>query len=57
MPMLARILAVRHGFGCTVLFSVNDQGQADPTLEIRRQDKNVTHNIPGLEHLQKAYQL
>ena len=57
MPMLARILAVRHGFDCTVLFSVNDQGQADPTLEIRRQDKNVTHNIPGLEHLQKAYQL
>ncbi len=54
MPMLASILAKRHGFDCTVLFSVNEKGEADPTMKIRWEDKNVTHNIPGLEHLGKA---
>ena len=50
MPMLARILAKRHGFNCTVLFSVNDKGEVDPTLP----DRNTVHNIPGLEHLRSA---
>jgi len=54
MPMLAGILAKRHGFDCTVLFSVNDKGEVDPTIKIRWQDKNVLHNIPGLEYLEKA---
>ncbi|MHC4117077.1 MAG: ThuA domain-containing protein [Planctomycetota bacterium] len=54
MPMLARILAGRHGFDCTVLFSLNDKGQVDPTIKIRWQDKNVLHNIPGLEYLRTA---
>jgi len=54
MPMLAKILAKRHGFDCTVLFSVNEKGEADPTLKMRSQGKNVINNIPGLEHLQKA---
>jgi hypothetical protein len=54
MPMLAKILAARHGFDCTVLFSVNEKGEADPTMKIRWQDKNVTHNIPGLKYLKKA---
>jgi hypothetical protein len=46
MPMLAKILAVHHGFKCTVLFAINKEtGQIDPlTLD----------NIPGLEALDKA---
>lgn len=54
LPMLARILSKRHGFHCTVLFAVNDEGKVDPTMKIRWQDKKVIHNIPGLEHLKKA---
>ena len=54
LPMLARILSKRHGFDCTVLFSVNAKGEVDPTLKIRWQDKTVVHNIPGLQHLKKA---
>ena len=46
MPMLAKILAVRHGFKCTVLFSINpEDGTIDPL--------NQT-NIPGLEQLESA---
>jgi hypothetical protein len=46
MPMLARILAVRQGFKCTVLFAINKtSGVIDPlTLD----------NIPGLEALDTA---
>ena len=46
MPMLAKILAVHHGFKCTVLFAINkENGQIDPlTLD----------NIPGLEALDTA---
>ena len=46
MPQLARILAERHGFKCTVLFAINKQtGEIDPqTLD----------NIPGLEALKSA---
>ncbi len=54
MPMMAKILAEKHGFDCTVLFSVNEKGEADPTLKIRWEQKDVIHNIPGLEHLKKA---
>lgn len=46
LPMLARLLAVRHGFQCTVLFAINQQtGEIDP---------NTTDNIPGLEALASA---
>jgi len=46
LPMLAKILSVRHGFDCTVLFSINPQdGTIDPT---------VLNNIPGLEKLASA---
>ena len=46
LPMLGKILAVRHGFKCTVLFSVNpEDGTIDPI--------NQT-NIPGLENLETA---
>lgn len=53
MPMMAKILA-RHGFHCTVLFSLNEKNEVDPTQKIRWEDKSVMHNIPGLEHLEKA---
>lgn len=46
LPSLAKILAVRHGFTCTVLFSINpDDGTIDP---------RVKKNIPGLEALKTA---
>jgi hypothetical protein len=54
LPMLAKVLATHHGFHCTVLFSVNDKDEVDPTKKIRWEDETVTHNIPGLEHLAKA---
>jgi Trehalose utilisation len=54
MPMLARLLAKHHGFHCTVLFSLNKDNEVDPTQKIRWEDKTVTHNIPGLEHLEKC---
>jgi hypothetical protein len=46
MPQLAKILAVHHGFKCTVLFAINKtSGEIDPlTLD----------NIPGLEALDTA---
>jgi len=46
MPQLAKILAVHHGFKCTVLFAINKEtGEIDPkTLD----------NIPGLEALETA---
>jgi len=46
LPMLAKILAVRHGFKCTVLFSINP---ADGTI-----DPVVKNNIPGMEALATA---
>jgi len=54
MPMLAKILSARHGFDCTVLFSLNEKDEVDPTQKIRWQDKEVMHRIPGLRHLAKA---
>jgi len=46
MPQLAKILAVHHGFKCTVLFATNKQtGQIDPSTQ---------DNIPGLEALKSA---
>jgi hypothetical protein len=46
MPMLAQILAVHHGFKCTVLFAINRQtGEIDPL---------TVDNIPGLEALDTA---
>ncbi len=46
LPQMAKILAVRHGFKCTVLFAINKEtGQIDP---------DTLDNIPGLEALEKA---
>ena len=46
MPMLAKILAVRHGFKCTVLFAIDPQ-----TKHITPSYQN---NIPGLHTLDSA---
>ena len=45
-PMLAKILAVRHGFDCTVLFALNP---ADGTIDPLNQT-----NVVGLKALQDA---
>ena len=45
LPQLAKILAKRHGFKCTVLFAIADDGTIEP---------NRNDNIPGLEALEKA---
>ena len=44
LPALARILAKRHGFKCSVVFGVNDKGEIQPGA----------NNVPGIEELQKA---
>src|SRR3954467_8344669 len=46
MPQLAKILAERHGFDCTVLFAIDPK---DGTI-----NPNVQTNIPGLEALDSA---
>ena len=46
LPMLAKILATRHGFKCTVLFAINP---ADHTI-----DPVTLTNIPGMEALDSA---
>jgi type 1 glutamine amidotransferase len=46
LPQLAKILAKRHGFKCTVLFAIDP---TDGTINPNRND-----NIPGLEALDKA---
>jgi len=46
MPALAKILAVHHGFKCTVLFAINkEDGTIQPT---------IVDNTPGLEALDTA---
>lgn len=47
LPQLAKILATRHGFDCTVLFA---QDPARPGVI----DPNYVGNIPGLEALDEA---
>ena len=57
MPMLAKVLSHHHGFDCTVLFSVNDKGEVDPTLPAPfKKEERATrrHRIPGLKYLADA---
>ena len=54
MPMLAKVLSKHHSFDCTVLFSVNENGEVDPTLPAPNKDRTKLHNIPGLERLASA---
>lgn len=44
LPALARVLAKRHGFKCTVLFGVDDKGVIKPG----------NSNVPGMEALATA---
>src|SRR5436309_7215946 len=45
IPQLAKILATRHGFKCTVLFTLDKtDGTINPTV----------NNVPGLEALRSA---
>jgi type 1 glutamine amidotransferase len=44
LPQLGKILATRHGFKCTVLFPIGDDGTINPNAS----------NIPGLEALESA---
>src|SRR5437016_855573 len=46
LPALARILAQRHGFDCTVLFAIDSK---DGTINPNQRD-----NIPGLQALEHA---
>ncbi len=46
LPQLGKILAVHHGFKCTVLFAINPE---DGTI-----DPDNRENIPGLEALKDA---
>ncbi|MEZ5326529.1 MAG: ThuA domain-containing protein [Verrucomicrobiales bacterium] len=56
MPMMAKILSMRHGFDCAVLFAVNDKGEVDPTMPVypEKGKEFKEHHIPGLEHLASA---
>jgi hypothetical protein len=58
LPMMAKILSVRHGFDCTVLFGVNERGEVDPTMPVYpergKEAEFRPHHIPGLEHLASA---
>jgi type 1 glutamine amidotransferase len=45
LPALGKILAKHHGFKCTVLFAIDDDGTINP---------NRNDNIPGLEALKTA---
>jgi hypothetical protein len=46
LPQLAKILAERHGFQCTVLFAIDPK---DGTI-----DPNNSHSLPGAEALDSA---
>lgn len=58
MPMMAGILSKHHGFHCTVLFAVNEDGLVDPTMPVYpkkgKEAEFKSHSIPGLKHLQSA---
>lgn len=45
MPMLGKLLSQRHGFHCTVVFSIGDGGLIDP---------NNQKNMPGIQSLENA---
>ena len=45
LPQLARILATRHGFRCTVVLPQNDKGEIDPENQV---------SAPGIAALDRA---
>ena len=44
LPALARLMAKHHGFKCTVLFNIDDEGYIEPG----------NNNMPGMEALESA---
>src|SRR6476646_8850271 len=52
IPQLAKILADRHGFKCTVLFTLDKNGFIEPNGP--KEKGAEVHNIPGLEALKTA---
>ena len=54
LPMLARTLSQHHGFDCTVIFLMNEEGLVDPTGPSPIKEQGVYNNVPGMEHLAKA---
>ena len=61
MPMLAKILSTHHGFTCTVLFAVDENGLVDPRMPVYpekgKEKEFKSHHIPGLEQLAQADQV
>ena len=53
MPMMAKLLATRHGFDTTVLFGQRD-GMVDPTEEAPPKDPDQFQTIPGMHLLRDA---
>ena len=51
MPMLGKILSQRHGFDCTVLFSMNKDNKIDPKvmdyIPLRDKDGKIIRNEKG----------
>ena len=45
LPMLAELMSTRHGFKCTVLFSIDETGQVNPEFR---------SSTPGIERLAEA---
>src|SRR5437016_14660860 len=46
LPMLAKILADRHAFKCTDLFSINSgDGRIDPAIRIHRPGMDVLDHV------------
>jgi type 1 glutamine amidotransferase len=52
IPQLAKILAERHGFKCTVLFTLDKDGNIEPNGP--KVNGVEVHNVPGLEALKTA---
>lgn len=48
LPMLAKILSQRHGFKCSVVFSVNEQGEIDPDRAESISDSSVLDSADAI---------
>lgn len=54
MPMLARLLAEKHGMHVTVLFNLDEDGNVDPTADTARDRNGKFHHIAGIEYVDQA---
>ena len=53
LPQLAKILAVQHGFKCTVLFSINKAGEIE-VIRLQEREEQVLRNMLNLKAVIKA---